>query len=108
MSLFFESDPDCKNAPPQIVKIAEALTERGFSKSVNDDLSLINLELPSPLVEKGGKILYEGIVVGYPRGIDPRKYGPVTMQMIVNAGTKRPGFLSFVHPTGRFSNDFVV
>jgi hypothetical protein len=88
--LFFESDPGYKNAPPQIIKIVEALKERGFTGFVNDDLELINLELSHPLIEKDGKILYKGIVVGYPRGIDPRKDGPVTMEMVIHAGTNVP------------------
>jgi len=76
--LFFEPDSGYKNAPPQIAKIAEALTKRGFTRFVDDDLQLINFGLSHPLIEKDGKILYDGIVIGYPRGVDPRKDGPLT------------------------------
>jgi hypothetical protein len=93
--LFFESVEDRKTIPTEIMPVVEALTKRGFTGSVNDELELINLELLHPLIEKDGKIFYEDIVVGYPRGIDPRKDGPVTMQMITHAGTNVPAIFYF-------------
>ncbi|MGD1003224.1 MAG: hypothetical protein ABR884_01455 [Minisyncoccia bacterium] len=56
--------------------VVKALAKRGFRDAhVNEDLELINLGLPHPLVEKDGKFIYGNVVVGYLRALQNSEYG---------------------------------
>ncbi len=71
--LFFEPIEDYATIPPAITETVKALAKRGFSHSFADDLELINLGRAHPLIEKDGKFIYDGAVVGYLRAIQPAK-----------------------------------
>ncbi len=71
--LFFEPVEDCGIIPPEIMETVKALAKRGFNHSFADDLELINLGRARPLIEKDGKFVYDGVVVGYLRAIQPTR-----------------------------------
>ena len=69
--LFLELVADTRVIPAGIAKVVKALEKRGFKNSVFSDLELINLGRKDPLVEKDGKFIYKGVVVGYLRALQP-------------------------------------
>jgi hypothetical protein len=68
--LFFEPVEDREAIPVEISPIVEALARKGFKNGhIDEDLELINLGRLHPLIEQGGKFIYDGLVVGYLRAL---------------------------------------
>jgi hypothetical protein len=67
--LYFEP-VSCREAiPDEILETVKGLSKRGFNHPFTGDLELVNIGRPFPLVEKDGKFIYRGTVVGYLRGL---------------------------------------
>lgn len=67
--LFFEPVKDFGDIPAETARALRALAKRGFAHHVAEELEIISLALPSPLIEKDGEVLYGEATMGYPRGV---------------------------------------
>lgn len=69
--LFFELTADPETFPAETARALRGLAERGFRHHINEELEIINLALPDPLIERNGTLVCGNVVVGYPRGVRP-------------------------------------